>query len=124
VKSAIERFDCGASQALWGTERTIRTWMSPDFVEDISHTALRLQTTLTPAQEVVVVELRKLLLLPLDDLLVVTKEFINAEVSRSGLDRCLRPHDVSRLRDLKPTLEKAKYKTFIDYEPGYGHVDI
>jgi hypothetical protein len=29
-------------------------------------------------------------LLPLDDLLVVTREFIHATVSRSGLDRCLR----------------------------------
>ncbi|CAD7853094.1 MAG: Mobile element protein, partial [Olavius algarvensis Gamma 1 endosymbiont] len=36
-----------------------------------------MQTTLTPAQEVVVVELRKTLLLPLDDLLVVTRVFIH-----------------------------------------------
>jgi hypothetical protein len=50
----------------------------------------------------VVVELRKLLLLPLDDLLVVTHELLNAEVSRSGLDCCLRRHGVSRLADLLP----------------------
>jgi len=106
------------------TGPTIRTWKDRDFVEDVSHTAHRLQTTLTCAQEVVVVELRKLLLLSLDDLLVVTKEFINPDVSRSGLDRCLRRHGVSRLSDLKPRPEKAKYKTFKDYEPGYVHVDI
>jgi len=106
------------------TEPTIRTWKNRDFVEDVSHTAHRLQTTLTPAQEVVVVEMRQLLLLSLDDLLVVTREFINADVSRSGLDRCLRRHGVSRLADLKPKPEKAKFKTFKDYEPGYVHVDI
>ena len=38
-------------------------------------------TTLTPAQEVVVVELRKTLLLPLDDPLVATREFIHPRSS-------------------------------------------
>ncbi|MBV1928836.1 MAG: hypothetical protein KUG81_04925 [Gammaproteobacteria bacterium] len=60
---------------------TIRIWKDRDFVEDASHAAHRLQTTLSSAQEIVVVELRKLLLLSLDDLLVVTREFINPDVS-------------------------------------------
>lgn len=84
------------------TIATIVRWRERDFVEDASHTPRRLKTTLSPAQEVVVVELRRLLLLPLDDLLVVTREFVNAKVSRSGLDRCLRRHGVSRLAELKP----------------------
>ena len=42
--------------------------------------------------------LRNTLLLSLDDLLAVTKEFINPKVSRSGLDRCLRRHGVANLR--------------------------
>ena len=54
---------------------------------DPSHTARRLQSTLTPAQEAVAVALRKSLLLPLDDLLSVVREFLNPYVSRSGLDR-------------------------------------
>ena len=57
-------------------------------MHDRSHTAHRLQTTLTPAQEAVAVELRKTLLLPLDDLLSVVREVLNPKVSRSGLDRC------------------------------------
>jgi hypothetical protein len=40
------------------------------------------------------VALRKALLLPLDDLLAVVREFLNPHVSRSGLDRCLRRHEV------------------------------
>jgi transposase InsO family protein len=83
-----------------------------------------LQTTLTPAQEAVVVELRKCLLLPLDDLLVVCREFLCEEVSRSGLDRCLRRYKVGNLRALQPAAPQAPAKTFKAYEPGYVHVDI
>jgi len=56
----------------------------------------------TPIQESVVVQLRKTLLLSLDDLRVTVREFINPAVSRSGLDRCLRRHKVSNLRDVIP----------------------
>ncbi len=94
---------------------------------DHSHTAHRLQTTLTESQEAVVVELRRSLLLPLDDLLVITREFLNPDVSRSGLDRCLRRHGISRLADLIPKEEagaKTKPKTFKSYEPGFVHIDI
>jgi len=45
---------------------------------------------LTPAQEAVAVVLRKTLLVSVDDLLAVVREFLNPDVSRSGLDRCLR----------------------------------
>lgn len=106
------------------TEATIRKWKARDSVQDRSHTAHRLQTTLTPAQEAVAVELRKTLLLPLDDLLSVVREFLNAEVSRSGLDRCLRRHGVSDLRTLRPAAPKPAHQAFKAYEPGYLHVDV
>ena len=93
-------------------------------VADRSHTAHRLQTTLTPAQEAVVVELRKTLLMPLDDLLAVTREFLCADVSRSGLDRCLRRHGVGSLAALRPSEPKAAHQTFKAYEPGYLHMDV
>ena len=70
------------------------------------------------------VELRKILLLPLDDLLAVVHEFLNPNVSRSGLDRCLRRHRVSRLSDLKPKAAKPAHKPFKAYEPGYLHIDV
>jgi hypothetical protein len=50
----------------------------------------------------VAVELRRMLLLPLDDLLAVCREFLNPDVSRSGLDRCLRRHGVCNLNALRP----------------------
>lgn len=105
-------------------ERTIRRWKTRSVFTDASHTAHRLQTTLTPAQEAIAVELRKMLLLPLDDLLAVCREFLCPDVSRSGLDRCLRRHGVGNLKALMPATPKEPSKGFKAYEPGYVHVDV
>jgi len=70
-----------------------------------------------------VVALREPLLLPLDNLLAVTREFIHPEASRSALDRCLRRHGVSNLKSLIPQdadTTKRPVKTFKDYAPGFG----
>ena len=84
-----------------------------------------MNTTLSPVQEEIVVELRKSLFLSVDDLLVVTREFINPNATRSGLYRCLKRHGVSNLEVLLPEEEKAgPRKTFKDYEPGFVHVDV
>jgi len=87
-------------------------------------TPLRLQTTLTPAQEAVAVALRKTLLVSLDGLLAVVREFLNPNVSRSGLDRCLRRYGVGSLRDLKAKDERPKHSGFKAYEPGYIHINM
>jgi transposase InsO family protein len=94
------------------TEQTVWKWRKRDSVHDRSHTAHRLQTTLTPAQEAVAVALRKTLLVSLDDLLAVVREFLNPDVSRSGLDRCLRRHGVGNLRDLKVKTARPKHSGF------------
>ena len=103
---------------------TIARWKHRDSVEDRSHTAHRLQTTLTPGQEAIVVYLRRSLLLALDDLLAVTREFLCPEVSRSGLDRCLRRHGVGNLRALRPAPQSTPAQAFAAYRPGYVHVDV
>lgn len=106
------------------TEQTIYKWRHCDSVFDRSHTAHRLQTTLAPAQEAVAVALRKTLLVSLDDLLAVVREFLNPNASRSGLDRCLRRHGVGNLRDLKGKETRPKHSGFKAYEPGYLHIDV
>ena len=108
------------------TVATVRKWRAREDMQDRSHRPNTLSTTLTPAQEALVVELRRMLLLPLDDLLAITHEFINPAASRSGLNRCLIRHGVATLASLVPVVEgqvPAK-KTFKDYEPGFVHVDI
>src|SRR6056297_1922566 len=99
------------------SEQTVWKWRRRDGVHDRSHTAHRLQSTLTPAQEAVAVSLRTTLLLPLDDLLSVVREFLNPNVSRSGLDRCLRRHGVSKGRVESPEIERA-----MDVHPSAGFV--
>jgi transposase InsO family protein len=106
------------------TRATVRKWRRRNSVEDASHRPHTLHTTLTSAQEAIVVYLRQQLLLPLDDLLVVTREFLNPDVSRSGLDRCLRRHGVANLKALQPKPEVKPHKTFKAYEPGFVHIDV
>ena len=83
------------------SESTVRKWRQRESLIDASHTPKQLNTTLTEAQEYVVVELRTRLLLSLDELLAVCNQFINVNVSRAGLQRCLKRHGVSRLADME-----------------------
>ena len=102
---------------------TVAKWRQRTGTEDASHRPHQLHATLSPAQEAVVVALRETLLLPLDDRLVVTREFIHPAVSRSGLDRCLRRHGVANLKALLPKEDgtQTPVKTFKAYEPGFVH---
>lgn len=109
------------------TAATVRKWQAREQPQDLSHRPHKLSTTLSPGQEVIAVELRRTLLLPLDDLLVIVREFVNAKASRSGLDRCLQRHGVGNLRVLQHQLSgepELPKKTFKAYEPGFVHVDI
>jgi hypothetical protein len=100
--------------------------------EERSHWAHTLHITLSAAQELIVVELSRLLELPLDDLLVVTRRFINPDVSRSGLNRLLQREGLGSLRALSAARAKAaeekdataKKKGFKEYAPGFIHIDI
>jgi transposase-like protein len=76
------------------TRQTFYKWRKRDSIEDRSHSPHRLQTTLQPAQEAVAVAvaLRTTLQVSLDDLLAVVREFLNPNVSRSGLDRAIVRH--------------------------------
>lgn len=82
------------------SETTVRKWRKRDNSEDASHTPRNIKTSLSPAQEYVVIELRKRLLLSLDELLAVCQEFILPSLSRASLQRCLKRHGISRLNQL------------------------
>jgi transposase InsO family protein len=114
--------------AAYGLNRhTVAKWRRREGTEDASHRPHTIHANLNAAQEAVVLALRESLLLPLDDLLAVTHEFINPEVSRSGLSRCLRRHGVPSLKELRQreqAADKPKHKSFKDYEPGFVHVDL
>src|SRR6218665_2141292 len=104
------------------TEQTVYKWKKRELFVDRCHPAQRLQTVLTPAQETGVVHLRRTLLLPLDALLAGAREFLCPDVSRAGLDRCLRRHGVGNLDALKPREPAVTHQAFKSYEPGYVHM--
>ena len=82
VRAAIQASDEPVSvlaERFGTTEQTVYKWKHRDTVHDRSHTPNRLQTTLTPAQEAVAVVLRKTLLVSIDDLLAVVREFLNPD---------------------------------------------
>ena len=111
------------------SRQTIKKWQMRDKQTDKTHRPDHLQTTLTSIQEDIVVMLRQTLFLPLDDLLVITREFINKNATRSGLHRTLVRYNVSNLNTMRQALEEARgektpKKSFKDYEPGFIHVDI
>jgi transposase-like protein len=91
VRAEIAASTASAAELAQGfgiPQATVYKWRSRTSFGDASHTAHRLQTTLNSAQERIVVELRRTLLLPLDDLLAVTREFLCE-------DGALRPGPVS-----------------------------
>jgi len=107
---------------------TARKWKNRPDEQDRSHRPHKLHTTLTQEQEAVVSILRTTLLLPLDDLLTVTRKFINPAASRSALHRLLKREGLSNLKELQaqqtPEQAPKAKKGFKDYEPGYFHIDI
>ena len=105
---------------------TAYKWKHRDSTEDKSSVPKTLATTLLPVQERIVCLLRTSLLLSLDDLVFITKRYMNSEASRSGIHRLLQREGLSRLADLQPAVEGEVLpkKTFKDYEPGYVHVDV
>lgn len=105
------------------TAPTVRKWRERDSSADHSHRPDTLHCTLRPAQEAVAMEVRRTLWLPLDDPLVVVREFLNPKVSRAGLARCMKRHGVNK-RPVEDKDSPAPPKTFKDYAPGFIHMDI
>ena len=105
---------------------TVRKWRERESVQDVSHRPHRMQTTLSRSQELLVIELRRTLLLSLDDVTAITRTYIHSNASRAAIGRLLKREGISRLADLMPTEEgeAAPKKTFKDYAPGYLHIDL
>lgn len=70
------------------------------------------------------VHLRRTLLLPLDDPLAVTREFLNDCVLRSGLNRLLCRDGVGDLAALKPKAVALVHKHFKSYVPRFEYMKI
>src|SRR5687767_14054733 len=72
------------------TETTIRRWRSRDQVVDRSHAAKHPRISLSPLEEQLVLDLRKDLRLPFEDIVEVMHRCVRTSLSRSAIYRCLK----------------------------------
>jgi len=129
IKASTQQSQVALAKKYNVSRQTISKWQNREEMTDKSHRPDQLQTRLSPLQEERVGILRQTLFLPLDDLLVITREFINSEATRSGIHRTLVRQGRSNLNKMYPELEAASgekkvKKSFKDYEPGFIHIDI
>ena len=119
IQSARDRSNAELARELGVSTTTIRRWKSRDDILDRSHKPLNIRKTLKPEHELTAVTIRLILLSGLDDLLTIVRTFIHPDCSRSGLDRCLRHYQVSRLNTLLP--DKGRLKSASSSYP-HGHM--
>ena len=75
--------------------RTVARWRARQDVADRSTRPHRLATPITEWEEGLIVELRRSLALPLDDIVEAMRRCVNPRLSRSGIHRCLQRHGLS-----------------------------
>ena len=102
------------------SETTVRRWRGRATVQDGSHRPKRLAVSLMPVEEELVLELRRKLALPLDDLVEVMRRCVNAKLSRSAIHRCLKRHGINRAKRPAP----GKPGCFDRYPFGFVHIDL
>ena len=101
--------------------RTVARWKARHEVHDRSHVPHRLATAISLWEEALILELRRTLGLPLDDILEAMRRCVNPKLSRSGLHRCLKRHGLSAR--LAP--DKAPSLAFeTDRPAGFIHIDV
>jgi transposase InsO family protein len=101
--------------------RTVARWKSRQDVRDRSTRPHRLVTAMTPWEEALVVELRRSLALPLDDVVEAMRRCVNPQLSRSAIHRCLKRHGLSA----RLTPQKMPAVAFHTEAPaGFIHIDV
>lgn len=109
------------------TKAAAYKWKSRELTADCGHCPHQLNMTLTPGVETFSADLRRLVLLPLDYLPVVPREFINLAVSPSRLGLCLQCHDIGGLCELQVQANReteVSPKSFEDRILWFIHGDI
>ena len=103
-------------------QKTVAKWKRRTSVVDLP-TGPRepRSTSLSVADEAIVVAFRRHTLLPLDDCLYALQATI-PHLTRSSLHRCLARHGIGRLPDVEG--DKPPKKTFKAYPIGFFHIDI
>jgi len=112
--------DSALARELGVHPRTVARWKARRDVGDRSTRPHRLATTMTEWEEALIVELRRSLALPLDDIVEAMRRCINPKLSRSAIHRCLQRHGISA-RLTQKTAPVAAFHT--DAPAGFIHID-
>jgi len=118
----LSKESIGALAEKYGVNpKTIVKWKKRDFTEDAPLGSKTRQTTITEAEEKVIVEFRRVTQFPLDDCLYTLQEII-PYLSRGALYRCFKRYGINKREEIEE--EKREKKKFKEYEIGYFHIDI
>lgn len=101
--------------------RTVARWRTRHDVADRSTRPHCTATPITDWEEALIVELRRSLALPLDDVVEAMRRCVNPRLSRSGVHRCLKRHGLSARRTPDKT-PAAVFQT--DAPAGFIHIDV
>jgi transposase InsO family protein len=101
--------------------RTVARWKARSDATDRSTRPHRLATPITAWEEGLILELRRSLALPLDDIVEAMRRCINPQLSRSGIHRCLKRHGLSAR--LTPQQAPAAASQ-TDAPAGFVHIDV
>jgi hypothetical protein len=125
VRAAIQRSQASLatlSRELGINPKSVAKWRKRATVEDLkTGPKAPHSTTLTEAEEAMVVAFRRHTFLPLDDCLYALQPSI-PHLTRSALHRCLQRHGISSLPDIEG--DKPRRQRFKRYPIGFFHVDI
>src|SRR5438270_5179767 len=101
--------------------RTVARWKARPDVADRSTRPHRLTTTINQWEEALILELRRSLALPLDDIVEAMRRCMNPQLSRSGIHRCLKRHGLAA----RLTPQQAPAAVFqTDAPAGFIHIDV
>ena len=113
--------DAALSRELGIHPRTVARWRARRDVADRSTRPHRLATPITACEEALILELRRSLGLPLDDIVEAMRRCLNPQLSRSGVHRCLKRHGLSA----RLTPQQAPAVAFqTDRPAGFIHIDV
>jgi len=128
IRAAIQRSQASLatlSRELGINPKTVAKWRKRTTVEDLkTGPKAPHSTTLSEAEEAMVVAFRRHTLLPLDDCLYALQPSI-PHLTRSALHRCLQRHGISRLPDIEgdkallSEVEGPKRQLFKHYPIGF-----
>ena len=101
--------------------RTVARWKVRPDVADRSTRPHRLATAISQWEEALILELRRSLALPLDDIVEAMRRCLNPQLSRSGVHRCLKRHGLSARLTPQPA-PAAAFRT--ETPAGFIHIDV